>query len=894
MPHGLGCCERHSWEGHEGSAAEFATSRATAKYAPDMVLEPTHMDISIDFSQMVKKALMLKVAITIKNPRDRATGSAEVKRKLAQLALNGVSFGNLSVTSRVGPPVNFSYDGKLIGLSWDSEFKPNEERVVCLSYTVDQPIAGFYFSTPSKISPKTPLYAITDHETERCRYWLACVDYPSVRTTLSFHLLTEGNHVALANGGVPKVELLDGGARKLTHYDLSYRCPSYLICVSAGELIEVDDGEVDGMPIKYFGPQDANPEDIRRAFDETPNMVRWLSKRLNVKFPWPKYYQIASPKIRGAMENISLVTWSDMFVLDATWARERKFLTDLVNIHEMAHTYFGDMVVIRHFEHAWLKESWATYIESCWIEDHKSADDFRFEMVENADAYIAETARYFRPIVTRVYDSSWALFDSHTYPGGCWRLHMLRRKLGEEVFWPAVTDYLERHKFQTVETEDFRKALESRSGLNLNPFFDQWVYGKGFPQLKGYWQSENGVYTLTIEQTQADKKRELSSFDLCITVEVLDSTGKSRREVAVLSAAEPELRGVAVFNLEGAKPVSLSLDPEGDYLFTFELDGNEELLLDTAKKARDVATRIWAYKSLCKIGTPSVLKKVSALLVAEPFYGVRVKAANALSKVKTVEAAKTLAVLLENEKDPMAMFSVAKACSLREPCLEKALKKFLERDDLTYRGRAAALESLALQLNPQSVPYILQIAENDAMVGQHALIRSGALRALGNDRSIGSFEYLLSRVQAGLEPDRARNALFSAIADSAQWHSLTEVKRALDVLANEGLRDENLWVRMAAIGGIMSLNGTEYASFVENCKKDMPEIDWPFVDKRLKQLKHGGYAQGPGSSQEKVKELTKSLEDLESKYRKLESKVYELMQKSQGTAPPAVPSPPSQ
>lgn len=65
------------------------------------------------------------------------------------------------------------------------------------------------------------------------------------------------------------------------------------------------------------------------------------------------------------MENISLVTWVDTFIQDDINSLERKYLTDLVNIHEMGHTYFGDLLVIRHFEHAWLKESWATYIESC-------------------------------------------------------------------------------------------------------------------------------------------------------------------------------------------------------------------------------------------------------------------------------------------------------------------------------------------------------------------------------------------------------------------------------------------------------------------------------------------------------------------------------------------------
>jgi len=53
--------------------------------------------------------------------------------------------------------------------------------------------------------------------------------------------------------------------------------------------------------------------------------------------------------------NISLTTWSTLYLCDKTWAKENKLRTDLINCHEMAHSYFGDSVVIRHFDHAWLK-----------------------------------------------------------------------------------------------------------------------------------------------------------------------------------------------------------------------------------------------------------------------------------------------------------------------------------------------------------------------------------------------------------------------------------------------------------------------------------------------------------------------------------------------------------
>jgi aminopeptidase N len=154
-----------------------------------------------------------------------------------------------------------------------------------------------------------------------------------------------------------------------------------------------------------------------RSFGKTPKMVEWLGGKLGQPFPWPKYYQIASKFIGGAMENISLVTWTDLYVMDETLYKERGLGVELTNIHEMAHTYFGDLIVIRHFDHAWLKESWATYFEALWLEDTWNNDEFRYEMYGNAERYFAETNKYVRPIVTNKYEYSWAMFDSHTYPG---------------------------------------------------------------------------------------------------------------------------------------------------------------------------------------------------------------------------------------------------------------------------------------------------------------------------------------------------------------------------------------------------------------------------------------------------------------------------------------------
>jgi aminopeptidase N len=110
-----------------------------------------------------------------------------------------------------------------------------------------------------------------------------------------------------------------------------------LICIAVGHLVEVEDGTVDGIPIKYYAPKGTPADWLKRSFDKTPAMVKWIQKKLDYAFPWPKYYQVASPNIGGAMENISLVSWNaGVYLVDEKYAKERKHMTNLTNIHEMA------------------------------------------------------------------------------------------------------------------------------------------------------------------------------------------------------------------------------------------------------------------------------------------------------------------------------------------------------------------------------------------------------------------------------------------------------------------------------------------------------------------------------------------------------------------------------
>ncbi|MBC7171924.1 MAG: M1 family metallopeptidase, partial [Polyangiaceae bacterium] len=392
------------------------------------------------------------------------------------LGLDAVDLRDLEVELDDG---EHAYDGRVLTLSWAKPFVAGEEREAKLRYRVVDPITGVFFSSPNDARPGAPTFAVTDHETERARYWLASLDHPSARPTLDIRITADARLTVLANGAERSREDHEDGTRT-TRFAQTEGCPSYLVCFAVGDFARWDGGEHRGIPIAAFAPRPFTSEQVERTWGRTAEMLAFFEERLGVPYPFAKYFQFAAEGIGGAMENISLVSWDDRFVLDETLETEERHLIDIVNVHEMAHSWFGDRVVCRDFAHSWLKEGWATYMESCWLEAKEGADAMAFDLMSHADAYFAEVdQRYRRPIVTRRYSSSFDLFDGHLYPGAALRIHMLRLELGDEVFWSAVRHYLEQHAGATVETDDFRRAIEARSGKSLTQFFDQWFHRPG-------------------------------------------------------------------------------------------------------------------------------------------------------------------------------------------------------------------------------------------------------------------------------------------------------------------------------------------------------------------------------------------------------------------------------
>lgn len=851
------CAERHQ------PAEGFSLPGAEKHYPPDLELDPIHMDIALD------------VDLEAESCRGTVTITVEARRSgPSELRLHAVAFEDVEVRDPEGGGLSWSYDGKEITIRWADGFDKEERRRAAVSYRLERPTGGLYFSRPTEAYPDLPWFAATDSETERARHWLPCIDLPNARPRVDFHLRAASRFTILANGALLE-EVDHGDGAKTAHWRLDYPCPSYLTCFAIGELVRADDGEFEGRPIAYFASPAFSQDDLRRSFGRTPEMLAWMQAKLGVPFPFPKYFQFALPGIGGAMENISLVSWDDRFVLDETLAREWTRLVDEVNVHEMAHSYFGDAVVIRDYAHAWLKESWATYIEQCWFEDEHGSDEQLYQYYRDAQSYFREAdERYKRPIVTREFKSSMELYDRHLYPGGACRLHTLRCELGDDTFWPAVQEYLTRFAGRVVETDDFRQVMEQYSGRSLVRFFDQWFHTPGYPSIKASFKydGKRKEGTFEIEQTQVDDNAGVPAFVLSADLGwVIDG------QLHTMPARIERVKHTIVVPME-TEPEQVRFDPFATVLHKLDLNPGDDRLRRQLTGASDVIGRILAGRELAKTGTRKSIEAIRDAYGKEPFWGVRVELAGVLAEAGSEAAIETIADLVRQETDPLVLEPLIRAAGkFRDPGVRSAIEGRLA-SGIPYRATAAAYEALGAQREEAPLETLAAAA---AVPGYGGHAQGGAFHGLAATRREEALPLLMERVAYGATSSRARPAAVAALGEIGKLEEKRARERIVERLTDL-LRDPSRGVRSAAVGALQTIGAREAIGALSAYQAPLPTQEQVRIDRALQAIRKG--------EEPKVAALEKQVEELREQLRKLQDSIGRLEARTNGDGEGGGPS----
>ncbi|MGB2696884.1 MAG: M1 family aminopeptidase, partial [Candidatus Zixiibacteriota bacterium] len=147
-----------------------------------------------------------------------------------------------------------------------------------------------------------------------------------------------------------------------------------------------------------------------------------------------------------------------------------------VIVHELAHQWWGNMITCRDWHHVWLNEGFGTYCEALYFENTQGKDYYH-QYMNSIDWEWEGTV--FREDTT----DCWEIFDLIVYHKGAWVLHMLRHVVGDSTFFDILRAYYSdpRFAYQDVVTEEFQEVCETVSGLDLDYFFQQWIYGEYSP-----------------------------------------------------------------------------------------------------------------------------------------------------------------------------------------------------------------------------------------------------------------------------------------------------------------------------------------------------------------------------------------------------------------------------
>jgi len=542
------------------SFAQTAQQQQQAIYTRARTFDVQHYVIRVRFDR-ANRTVFGDTTVRVKPLKDNF--------KTLELDAANLNFQSISLEGEYKNLV-YKIDGEKVFVTLDRAYTPNDLVSVRFKYSTVQPKKGVYFVDAEKdengqIVRDAQIW--TQGEAEEAHFWFPSYDFPDDKATSEQFITVERDETAIGNGELLETFGNASGARTF-HYKMPVAHSSYLTSFVVGKYTKYSD-DYKNVPLAFYVYATENSplgftvlpdgkRSVPTAFVKTAEMMRVYEELTGVAFPFNKYDQTIVAKFNfGGMENITATTLADTEL----YFSPAGSTLDLIS-HELAHSWFGNLVTCKNWSELWLNESFATFMEAAYREQAFGRADYLRAIREDARQFIVSDA-VFRP--KRGLFFAAALPDEElfsvsnaaiTYKKGGAVIHSLRETVGTENFWKAINLYLNRHKFQNVESVDLQKAMEEVSGQNLNWFFSQWVYGAGYPKLsvKHVYNPKTKMVTFTVSQTQKADAKTASAFRLSMVAEVKTANGVVARNIEISKRVE-------TFNIKvDEKPTKIILD----------------------------------------------------------------------------------------------------------------------------------------------------------------------------------------------------------------------------------------------------------------------------------------------------------------------------------------------
>ncbi len=276
-----------------------------------------------------------------------------------------------------------------------------------------------------------------------------------------------------------------------THYPIAY----YLISIAVARFAEEKyyhhfPGGTDSMLIQNFFIDTATFYPLYKAnFDSLGLMIDYFDS-LYGRYPfWREKYGVCYTTLPGGMENQTMTTIG----VPNTY----------IIAHELTHQWFGDNVCYQTWGDTWLSEGFATFDEQMFFEHFwgpAAGLAHRKSLISSATS----------PACGQVYvtdtTNANSLFNQATvYNKGQGVVTMLRYLApADSLFFKALRTYQQTYALGNASTANLKAIMETAyGGVNLDTFFNQWIYGKGYPKYAVSWNQIGSNVYVKLVQTQS-------------------------------------------------------------------------------------------------------------------------------------------------------------------------------------------------------------------------------------------------------------------------------------------------------------------------------------------------------------------------------------------------------
>ena len=399
---------------------------------------------------------------------------------------------------------------------------------------------GYYFFLDTLGIPANLGYTMS--EPSDARYWMPCHDEPWDKAVADIRVTVPAGYVPASNGRLMSVTPVPGG-KETWHWHESHPIAPYLMSITSSRFtissLPFLRAPGDTVLLQYYVWAEDSLETA--SFLPTVHAMVAALSHLFGPYPFDKYGMTAIvPFGFGGMEHQTITTMNRYLKTD-----------ERVILHELAHQWWGDLVTCGTWQDIWMNESFATYSEALWAESKGGKDSLRTYM---RDQLLHFAYGSWRGAVYDPVGQGFNLFDDVVYSKGAWVLHTLRGVVGDSAFFDILAAHRARHSGGNATTADFQAIVDSVAGESMGWFFQQWVYGSGWPiyGMAPRWTGDSLVVTITQEQSGS-----WPLFTMPLTLKVHGST------VDTTLLVQNSLRTQVYAWALPFVPDSVTIDPEG-------------------------------------------------------------------------------------------------------------------------------------------------------------------------------------------------------------------------------------------------------------------------------------------------------------------------------------------